>query len=135
MTDPAQEVWRRLRGFVLDRHERRRRVGEVTGLSFARYKALRRIADGPLSLADLAGYLVNDRPYTTLIVDALEQRGLVTREKNPADGRSKLVRITEPGQALLAQALEIFEEPPPELRALDEEELGTLLAVLRRLTC
>lgn len=133
MTDTTREIWLRLSRLVFDRHDRRKQVGEATGLSFARVKVLRRIARGPCTLAELAERVASDRPYTTLIVDALEERGLVARRPNPADRRSKLVGITEDGQALADKANEVLSEPPAELSALDEADRAELLRLLRKL--
>ncbi|HEY3903671.1 MAG TPA: MarR family transcriptional regulator [Streptosporangiaceae bacterium] len=41
------------------------------------------------------------QPSMTQLVQRLEQRGLVRRESDPADGRVALVQLTESGQAAL----------------------------------
>ena len=38
-----------------------------------------------------------DPPYATLIVDTLEERGLVERRPDPADRRRKIVQLTASG--------------------------------------
>jgi DNA-binding MarR family transcriptional regulator len=42
------------------------------------------------------------QPSMTQLVQRLEQRGLVRRESDPADGRVALVQLTDSGQAALA---------------------------------
>ena len=73
-----------------------RRGVEALGLSFARMRALRRLAAQPHTLRELAEQLEADPPYVTLIVDDLEERGLVQRTPHPEDRRAKLVQLTAP---------------------------------------
>jgi DNA-binding MarR family transcriptional regulator len=76
---------------------------------------------------------MTDAPYTSVIVDDLEQRGLVRREANPADRRSKLVRITSAGRAVARKAESIQSAPPAALAALSGADLAALERTLRRL--
>ncbi|MFC0039178.1 MarR family winged helix-turn-helix transcriptional regulator [Actinomadura rayongensis] len=131
--DPATRAWRNLRVLFHERNDMRREVTEELGMSFFRIKALRRIASEPRTLRDLAVELATDRPYTTLLVDDLAERGLVERRPNPADGRSKIVTVTEAGRAVAARAEEILGTPPPALRALPPEDLAALDRIAARL--
>ncbi|WP_019630979.1 MarR family winged helix-turn-helix transcriptional regulator [Actinomadura atramentaria] len=124
--DPAVRAWHNLRVLLQERGDRRREVTEELGMSFFRTKALRRIAQRPMTLRDLADALITDRPYTTLVVDDLERRGLVERTTNPADRRSKIVSATEAGRAVAARAEEILGRPPASLYALPPEDLAAL---------
>jgi DNA-binding MarR family transcriptional regulator len=117
---------------VLD-HDRKVAVSEALGLSFARVRALRRLAEAPHTLRALAARLAADPPYVTLIVDDLEQRGLVRRTPHPDDRRSKLVQLTAAGRAAAARADAILDEPPAALRDVPAEDLAALLRVLERL--
>ena len=126
MTADAAEVWQGLRTLVLDRHDVRAAVCAALGMSFVRVKALRMVAAGPLPLRTLAERLVTDPPYVTVIVDDLARRGLVTREPNPADRRSRLVTITEAGARAAAAAESILGAPPEPLKALSPADLTTL---------
>ncbi|OXM69299.1 MULTISPECIES: MarR family winged helix-turn-helix transcriptional regulator [Amycolatopsis] len=129
----AERVWERMQD-VLGRHDRRKAVTEALGLSFIKIKALRRLASGPLTLADLAERLNTDRPYVTLVVDDLEQRGLVSRTVHPQDRRRKLVAVTPAGAEAAATAERILAEPPASLAALDADELAQLDRLLAKLT-
>jgi DNA-binding MarR family transcriptional regulator len=131
--DPATSAWQSMRSLVLELHDRRVAVSEATGMSYMRSKALRRLADGPLPMRELGAALLTDPPYITVIVDDLEQRGLVTRQVNPADRRSKLVGITPAGRTAAREADRIQSEPPAALAALPADELAALEATLRRL--
>lgn len=129
----ARKTWQRMREIVLEKHDRRVAVSDALGMSYLRVKALRRVAREPVTLRELAQYLVNDRPYTTVIVDDLERRGLVVRRAHPRDRRSKLVTITDEGRALANTAKRIVDEPPKSLRALDDSDLATLERILDKL--
>jgi DNA-binding MarR family transcriptional regulator len=130
--DLARRAWRAMSDIVLD-HDRKAAVSEALGLSFARVRALRRLAAQPLTLRALAEGLAADPPYATLIVDDLEERGLVQRMPHPEDRRAKLVQLTASGRAAAARADAILDEPPPELRDVPAADLAALLRVLERL--
>jgi DNA-binding MarR family transcriptional regulator len=132
-SDPATSAWQSMRSLVLDLHDRRGAVSDATGISYLRAKALSRLTPGPLSQRELSATLMTDAPYTTVIVDDLERRGLVRREVNPADRRSKLVRITTAGRAVARKAQKIQSAPPAALAALTGPELAALEQALRRL--
>ena len=131
--DLARRAWRAMSEIVLD-HDRKVAVSEALGLSFARVRALRRLATQPLTLRALAEALVADPPYVTLMVDDLEERGLVHRMPHPEDRRAKLVELTAAGRAAAARADAILDEPPAALRDVPAEDLAALLRVLERLS-
>lgn len=131
--DAASRVWRALRLVVLERHEGRKEVVEALGMSFFRIKALRRIAARPSRLSELATELGSDRPYLTLVVDDLVKRGLVERDRDPADRRSKIVTATPEGRAVAARANAILGTPPPALRALPARDLAELERIVSAL--
>jgi len=69
--------------------------------------------------------------------DRLEARGLVSRQPNPADGRSSLISLTARGAALVAAAERTFDARLAELvgTVLSAEQVrsaGAALGVLRR---
>jgi DNA-binding MarR family transcriptional regulator len=131
--DVAARAWRAMRTLVLDRYDRRRRVCDALGMSFIRAKALRHIAGGPLTMRELAAGLGTDPPYTTVVVDDLERRGLVVRSVRPGDRRSKMVSITAPGREQAALAGQILAAPPRPVRELPAADLATLERILGQL--
>ena len=131
--DAASRAWRTMSDLVLDQN-RKAAVSEALGLSFARVRALRRLAARPHTLRELAAELLADPPYVTLIVDDLEERGLVQRTPHPQDRRAKLVQLTDAGRAAAARADAILDTPPDALVGLSAEDLAALLRVLERLT-
>jgi DNA-binding MarR family transcriptional regulator len=133
MSDPSK-VWSNMRALVHERYDRRKEVTEALGLSFTRVKALRHLATGgPMPQRQLAAELMIDRPYTTLVVDDLVQRGLAERTEDPGDRRCRIVRLTPDGGAFAARADEIFARPPAPMRNLSEEDLDTLDRIVSEL--
>lgn len=134
MSDAAVRVWERMRELVMDRYDRRKQIVDTLGMSFVKTKALRRLAIRPMTMRELAEELLTDRPYATVLVDDLEQRGLVARAVHPQDRRSKIVSATAAGRAAAAKAEAILSTPPDSLSALPPEDLAVLDAILGRIT-
>ncbi|WP_067461928.1 MarR family winged helix-turn-helix transcriptional regulator [Actinomadura macra] len=131
--DLAARAWQNLRILLHERGDRRQEATESLGMSFVRIKALRRLVAGPMTLRDLAEDLVTDRPYTTLVVDDLVERGLVERTPSRTDRRSKIVTVTPAGRAAAAKAERILGTPPPALYALSPEDIAALDRIAARL--
>ena len=130
----VERVWQILVTLVMDsRGDWRRQMVEVTGLPFSRVRALRRLANGPLTLRELAEAMVSDAPATTLAVDDLEERGLVRREVHPEDRRAKLVTLTAEGKRVLAQASKVTDRPPDALLDFAPKDLAALRRLLEPL--
>lgn len=105
-----------------------RRVDDQTGLSGPRLSALSVVVfAGPLTLRDLAAAEQVKPPTMTRLVDALEERGLVQRESDPADARATLIRATSAGSVLLrkgrSRRVQMLAE---RLATLRPEEIATL---------
>jgi DNA-binding MarR family transcriptional regulator len=130
--DLSREVWKLMSDLVLD-HQRRRQVSEAVGLSFARTRAVRRVADKPTSMGELAAMLGIDRPNATVLIDDLEAQGLVRRRPHATDRRAKMVEATRKGKAVARRANEILGTPPAALTALSTEDLEALRRVLARI--
>jgi DNA-binding MarR family transcriptional regulator len=131
-TDLARRAWRSMLDVVLD-HDRKVAVSQALGVSWARVRALQRLAVAPRTLSELAEQLAADRPYATLIVDGLEERGLVQRTPHPEDRRAKLVQLTAAGRAAAEHAEAILDEPPAALHDVPAADLEAVLRVLERL--
>jgi DNA-binding MarR family transcriptional regulator len=106
-TSPPQEsveVADRLHSAAIHLLRRVRVRDEELGLSGSRLSALSVVVfAGPLTLSRLAAAEQVRPPTMTRLVDALQQGGLVTREPNPEDARSVLVRATATGRLVLAR--------------------------------
>lgn len=132
-TQAAERIWVGLRALVLEQHDRRREVCAALGMSFIKIKALRRVAKGPLTMRELTEQLTTDKPYTTLVVDDLERRGLVARSVHLDDRRCKIVTATPEGVEAAAKAEAILSEPPAALLGLDDEDLAALDKIVAKM--
>ena len=115
--------------------DRTRELRDALGLGrgSGRVKTLLSLADGPLSLGDLAEITGVDAPYTTLIVNELEARGLVTRTPAADDRRRKLVS-SDPRRARRSQHRKRNHQPTTHLvERLSMEKLHQLSAALSEL--
>jgi DNA-binding MarR family transcriptional regulator len=63
---------------------------------------LRALSGGPRRITELAELEGIAQPTTTILIKQLEQQGLVTRERQPDDGRVVLVTLTKAGSVALA---------------------------------
>ncbi|HEX8645655.1 MAG TPA: MarR family transcriptional regulator [Thermoleophilaceae bacterium] len=129
MDTAARETWLLMSDLVLD-NARRREVSEALGISFARARAIRRLARAPMSMRELADTLGIDPPNATVLVDDLESMGLVRRRPHPTDRRAKVVEATRRGRDMARRADAILATPPPALGALDAGDLRTLRRIL-----
>jgi DNA-binding MarR family transcriptional regulator len=117
---------------VLTQRDPRQLVETATGISFTRARVLRRLLAGPARMSELAARLGTDKPYVTIMVDDLEQRGLVTRIVAPDDRRAKVVALTDAGRELATEAERVLAEPAPGLSRLSADELATLVRLLEK---
>jgi DNA-binding MarR family transcriptional regulator len=81
---------------------------------------------------DLADPVLKDHPNVTKMLDALEQQGLVEREPDPNDRRSKEVWLTDKGKSLLDEHLPgIVEEKEKYFKGLNRADLERLIKHLK----
>jgi DNA-binding MarR family transcriptional regulator len=121
-------------GLVMEtRGEWRRKVAEATGLPFSRVRALWRLEHGARTLSELANDLGTDAPAATVVINALEERGLVKRVQHPTDRRAKQVSLTAAGRRMVDKVDKLTDRPPDTLEALPPDELERLRKTLRKL--
>ena len=90
--------------------------------------------EGEMTQQQLANQLKKDKNSVTMLVDAIESKGLVVRRQNTLDRRSNTVVLTD-------KALELKEMAKQKgisildgmLEGISEEELHSFLHILRRL--
>ena len=90
-------------------------------------------AEEPVSVSNLARFLMQESPSITTLVDRMSKRGLVKREEDPRDRRKVVVRLTNRGRQVRRQirqpALEAHEEL---FSVLSNEERASLKELLRK---
>jgi len=102
-------------------------------LPFSRVRALWRLERGPSTLAELAHDMGTDAPATTVLINSLEQRGLVKRSPHPTDRRAKQVSLTATGRRMVRVVETITDQPPAALEGLPASELERLRKTLEKL--
>jgi MarR family 2-MHQ and catechol resistance regulon transcriptional repressor len=76
----------------------------AAGLSISQFGVLEILHHlGPLSPRDLCSKLLRSSGNVTLILDNLEKRDLIRRERDQRDRRMVTIHLTEAGQALIAE--------------------------------
>lgn len=122
-----------MRQFV-DEHSRHRDLTEALGFSLGagRGRVLFQLRTGPLTHSQLAELNRTTGPYISLIVDKLEEHGLVERGPHPDDRRRKLVSLTPSGLAAIATAEAILYRPPLAITVLTDQELNHLIELVQR---
>jgi DNA-binding MarR family transcriptional regulator len=91
----ATDVWPALQETIVEFRSLGSHVLRRQRLSVGQYLSLHRIQkSGGLRLSVLAEELGISRPATTALVESLEARGWVRRERSPSDRRGVVVRLT-----------------------------------------
>lgn len=88
----------------------------------------------PPNLGSVAALLAMDRTTLTANLKPLEVRGLVETEPDPKDRRARLLRLTQAGRAVLAQATPIWRHLHREIEKVlsDPDHLRSELNLLSR---
>ncbi len=119
---------------VFDNRDRwKRSVVEQSGLPFSRIRILKRLANRPMTVNQVAQAATIDAPAATVAINDLENRGLVVRETDPTNRRSKLVSLTDAGRDVVAKIDAVDDPAPDSLTALDDTELRGLQAIIDKL--
>ena len=96
--------------------------GTLDGLTPSQFGVLETLQHlGSLNQGEICGKLLKSGGNITLVIDNLEARGLVRRERDPGDRRVVTVSLTEAGREVIER---IF---PEHVRAI-VEEMGVLTA-------
>lgn len=111
-------------------------VVEPHGITLQQYNVLRILrgaGDRGLPTLEIAERMIEQTPGITRLIDRLETKKLVSRERCETDRRQVFCRISGDGLAMLAQLdVPLHAGEKDALAALDESELAQLIALLER---
>ncbi|AKM29988.1 MarR family transcriptional regulator [Pandoraea faecigallinarum] len=95
-----------------------RRLAAAGLPAYAWYDTLWGLESGPQGtrrMHELADVLAIERYNLTRLIDRLEQEGLVTRMRDPDDGRAAYATITDKGRALRKKMWKVYQSTVAEL--------------------
>ncbi|MCZ2290440.1 MAG: MarR family transcriptional regulator [Burkholderiales bacterium] len=110
-------------------------LGKPFGLRKVEFSLLMLLlANGPLTPSQLARTLTLTAPTLTMLLDRLQARGLLRRERNPSDGRSQHIVLTVKGRRLAEDSAAAAQPMEEELlQRLTPAEHAMLIELLARL--
>jgi DNA-binding MarR family transcriptional regulator len=90
--------------------------------------------EGPMTQQQLVNQLQKDKNSVTMLVDAIEKKGLVVRQQNTNDRRSNTIVLTDKALDIKADAkqkgISILDNI---LEGISEDELHSFLQTLRKI--
>ncbi|HEX5773831.1 MAG TPA: MarR family winged helix-turn-helix transcriptional regulator [Geomobilimonas sp.] len=103
----------------------------AAGLTISQFGVLEALLHkGPLCQRDIATKILKSTGNITMVIDNLEKRGLVRRERDSEDRRYLMVHLTDTGSKLIATVfVDVEATIVAEMGSLSEteqEQLGTL---------
>jgi len=132
--NPVDEVLVALRRVIRATDLHSKYLAKTTGLTAPQILLLRAIRDkGRVTIGELANDITLSQATVTTILDRLETRGLVVRERSTEDKRKVHAILTESGNAMIAQApLPLQEQFTQQFSALQEWEQTMIVSSFQR---
>lgn len=108
---------------------------EMDGLTHGQFAVLEALFHlGPLNQCDVAQKLLRSGGNVTIVIDNLEKRGWVRRERQKDDRRMVVIRLTAKGRNLIAKIFPSHARAiAAEMGRLSPAELQTLRELCRKL--
>ena len=130
------EIWEILSRVVSKSRKRISSELENLGIKLVELKVLFFLErDGTKSVISLATESEVSGPWITGIVDELERKNLVTKERSTIDRRTVRISITDKGKEILSQGRLSYEELiNMALRDLSQSESEELLNILKKIS-
>lgn len=104
---------------------------DITPMQFAVLKTL--IENGQMDQATIGGLAALDRTTVTVVIQKLEERGLVHRKQSEKDKRSKMVSVSKSGSDLIRDVNDAVEKAQVRtVQPLDPNERAEFMRLLRK---
>ncbi|MGD8339800.1 MAG: MarR family transcriptional regulator [Gammaproteobacteria bacterium] len=134
-SDSERQLFDCLRRIVRAADAYSRKLTAAAGISGSQLRCIKLLARrGSLHPGELAALMAVTPATVCGIVDRLESRGLLFRERQTADRRRVLITLSDAGVRMVAGAPpSLFDSIVQELRSLNEAELSELSRNLNRL--
>jgi DNA-binding MarR family transcriptional regulator len=107
----------------------------ISGLDAAQYRVLGVLMkSGPHSMSEIGRLLYISKPYMTVLIDTLMEKGWIERGNDPDDRRVIIITITPSGKKHLRRAFEVYKTDVKTLLAgLEREDIEQLCISLEHL--
>ncbi len=109
----------------------------VHGISFSEFQVMYYLNGKPnkcMRRIDLAEHVGLSASGVTRLLNPMEKNRLVKKEANPRDARVSLVKLSRPGEQLLADATISFEQAAEKIfKPLSAKKIDQLTALIREL--
>jgi len=107
----------------------------VSGLESAQYQVLGVLMkSGPHSMSEIGRMLYISKPYMTVLIDSLMEKGWIERGNDPDDRRVVIITITSGGKKHLRRASEVYKtDVKTMLAGLGSEDIEQLCTSLEQL--
>jgi DNA-binding MarR family transcriptional regulator len=95
------------RMFLLLNRQVSRDLARESGLSEADYDVLSNLSEAPgasVRLTELAGHMKWSKSRLSHHLTRMQQRGLITRQEHPSDGRGAIIVLTDEGLRVIQKA-------------------------------
>ena len=107
------------------------------GLTSSQYKIIKYLylnMDVPVRQVDIEKFYSLTHPTTIGLLDQLENKGFITREINPEDARSRIIKPTKKALDERAELEKVGEQLEEQLTvALNEEEYKQMITLLKKM--
>lgn len=137
-SSPAEEVFLALLKTTDMLRRDLSRLMESHGMTAQQYNVLRILrgaGDDGLPTLEIADRMIEETPGITRLIDRLEERSLVSRERSVSDRRQVICRISQAGVDILARLDGPVEVWIREAVALPESDLQQLIGLLAAVRC
>jgi DNA-binding MarR family transcriptional regulator len=121
----------RLRQAVVAELDARLRPFELNRSMYLLLATLAMSGEGARRLGSLSRALLVHPTTVTLLVDQLERRGVVSRERDPRDRRASVATLLPAGRTLMAEATTALASAGYGLGGVTDEDLGKLAESVR----